>query len=323
MNILGIFLFLVIFGIILLAISVGLRFVEGQKKDQLEGMLKSLEVEVRRSEVKVLKERNASPLDSGRALFANMGFYSHLENLLRSGASSWHPVGVIIAMLALAGVGALAGYNVRVLVFKELSAAALALALGFLPYFIVKRKSTSRLNEFEAQFPEALDFLARSMKAGHAFSVSLEMLSAESPEPLATEFRRVFNENNLGAPLDVALYNLSDRVPSVDVRFFVSAVMLQRETGGNLGEILMNLSRVIRERFRLRGQVRAASAHGRLTATVLIILPVFMMLALFVVAPGYLDSMAEDEHGKWMIVGAIVGQLLGFYFIRKIIDIKV
>jgi Flp pilus assembly protein TadB len=297
MNILGIFLFLVILGIILLAISVGLRFVEGQKKDQLEGMLKSLEVEVRRSEVKVLKERNASPLDSGRALFANMGFYSHLENLLRSGASSWHPVGVIIAMLAL--------------------------ALGFLPYFIVKRKSTSRLNEFEAQFPEALDFLARSMKAGHAFSVSLEMLSAESPEPLATEFRRVFNENNLGAPLDVALYNLSDRVPSVDVRFFVSAVMLQRETGGNLGEILMNLSRVIRERFRLRGQVRAASAHGRLTATVLIILPVFMMLALFVVAPGYLDSMAEDEHGKWMIVGAIVGQLLGFYFIRKIIDIKV
>jgi len=109
----------------------------------------------------------------------------------------------------------------------------------------------------------------------------------------------------------------------IDVRFFVSSVMLQRDTGGNLGEILTKLAYVIRERFRLKGQVKAASAHGRLTATVLILLPIVLTLALFIIAPGYLDSMAEDEHGKYMILGALIGQLLGFYFIRKIINIRV
>jgi tight adherence protein B len=179
------------------------------------------------------------------------------------------------------------------------------------------------MGEFENQFPESLDFLARSLRAGHAFSVSLEMLAQESPEPLATEFGRVFHENNLGAPLEVALYNLTRRVPLLDVRFFVSSVMLQRETGGNLGEILTKLSYVIRERFRLKGQVKAASAHGRMTATVLVLLPVFLMLALMVIAPGYLKTMADDETGQWMILGALLGQLMGFYFIRKIINIKV
>jgi tight adherence protein B len=199
----------------------------------------------------------------------------------------------------------------------------LALVFGGTPYFIVRHKRSKRLNALEEQFPEALDFLARSMRAGHAFSISLEMLGEELADPLGQEFRALFNEQNLGAPLDVALRNFTMRVPLLDARFFTSSVLLQKQTGGNLSEILSRLAYVIRERFRLKGQVRAASAHGRLTATILTLLPVGTMLALLVVAPGYLQGMAEDSDGKWLIGGAIVAQVLGNFFIKKIINIKV
>jgi tight adherence protein B len=168
-----------------------------------------------------------------------------------------------------------------------------------------------------------LDFLARSMRAGHAFTISLEMLGEEAPDPLGQEFRALFNEQNLGAPLDIALNNLTNRIPLLDVRFFTSSVMLQKQTGGNLSEILQRLAYVIRERFRLKGQVKAASAHGRLTATILTVLPIATMLGLLIVAPGYLQGMAADPDGRKMIFGAIFAQILGNFFIKKIINIKV
>ena len=127
----------------------------------------------------------------------------------------------------------------------------------------------------------------------------------------------------LGAPIDIALRNFSTRVPLLDVRFFTSSVLLQKQTGGNLSEILSRLAYVIRERFRLKGQVKAASAHGRLTATILTLLPIATMLCLLFVAPGYLQGMAEDSDGKWLIGGAIVAQILGNFLIKKIINIKV
>jgi tight adherence protein B len=143
-----------------------------------------------------------------------------------------------------------------------------ALTFGVLHYVFVRKKRAKRLDQLEEQFPEALDFLARSMRAGHAFSISLEMIGEELPDPLGQEFRTLFNEQNLGAPLDVALRNFTNRVPLLDCRFFTSSVLLQKQTGGNLSEILARLAYVIRERFRLKGQVKAASAHGRMTATI-------------------------------------------------------
>ena len=138
------------------------------------------------------------------------------------------------------------------------TAIVLALTLGSLPYLYVKHKRKKRLWRLEEQFPEALDFLARSMRAGHAFSISLEMLGEELEDPLGMEFRALFNEQNLGAPLDIALRNFGERVPLLDARFFTSSVLLQKQTGGNLSEILSRLAYVIRERFRLKGQVKAA-----------------------------------------------------------------
>ena len=149
------------------------------------------------------------------------------------------------------------------------------------------------MDTLEEQFPEALDFLARSMRAGHAFSISLEMLGEEMADPLGQEFRALFNEQNLGAPLEIALRNFTERVPLLDVRFFTSSVMLQKQTGGNLSEILSRLAYVIRERFRLKGQVKAASAHGRLTATILTLLADrHHGIACSLIAPGYLQGMA-------------------------------
>jgi tight adherence protein B len=161
------------------------------------------------------------------------------------------------------------------------------------------------------------------MRAGHAFGMTLEMLAEESPVPLSQEFRKVYNEHNLGLPIETALQNLAQRVPLLDVSFFVSAVLLQRETGGNLSEILLNLSQVIRERFKLKGAVKAASAHGRITGSILTLMPVALVGGLMFVSPGYLTGMANDPDGKWIIVTSMVFLLLGHFFIRKIVKIKV
>ena len=169
-----------------------------------------------------------------------------------------------------------------------------------------------------------MDFLARSMRAGHAFTISLEMIGEEVRDPLGQEFRALFNEQNLGAPLETAMANFTTRVPLLDFQFFTSTVMLQKQTGGNLSEILQRLAYVIRERFKLKGQVKALSAHGRLTAGILTVLPVVTMLGLLFVAPGYLQGMADDPDGKKMIGGAIIRfQIVGNICIKKIINIKV
>jgi tight adherence protein B len=229
-----------------------------------------------------------------------------------------------MAAMALMAIPGLAlGFLWPLLISGPVTALVLGGALGCSPYLFVRHKRKVRMDKMEEQLPEALDFLARSMRAGHAFTITLEMVGEEIVDPLGQEFRTLFNEQNLGAPLDVAMRNFALRVPLLDIRFFTSSVLLQKQTGGNLSEILSRLAYVIRERFRLKGQVKAASAHGRLTAGILTVMPVATMLGLLLVAPGYLQGMAEDSDGKWMIGGAIVAQLLGNFFIKKIINIKV
>jgi tight adherence protein B len=200
----------------------------------------------------------------------------------------------------------------------------LALAAGSaIPILLMARKRTRRLRQFEEQFPESLEFVARSMRAGHAFSVSLEMIHREFQEPLAGEFRRTFEEHNLGLPLDVALQKLAKRVPSLDVHFFVSAVLLQKRTGGNLAEILDKLAYVIRERFKLRGKIRAISAHGKMTGTALTCIPVGVAVMMFYVNPDYIRFFFLDDVGNLMLGAAVLLQLIGYAVIRKIVSIEV
>jgi tight adherence protein B len=197
------------------------------------------------------------------------------------------------------------------------------LALAPAPFLYVWHQRRSRLRKFEAIFPETLEFISRSMRAGHAFSVSLEMIYREFAEPVSGEFRRTFEEHNLGLPIEVALQGLAKRVPSLDVHFFVSAVLLQKRTGGNLAEILDKLAYVIRERFKLRGRIRAVSAHGRMTATSLSCIPIAVAVLMFYANPDYVKFFFEDQVGNMMLAGGIVLQVIGYVIMKKIVNIEV
>jgi len=314
--------FLVLFAVVMIAVSLGYRFIETQRKKQVEGMLNVVSGNpVEGSQSVVLDAPTEdNPLDK---FFQRTGDLERIRRFIQQAGLDWTPTRLLTTTLIAAAAGAFLGWFLRPLGFVAISLLLGALILGSLPYVYVKHKATKRLNEIEAQLPEALDFLARSMRAGHAFSISLEMLGQETADPLGQEFRVLFNEQNLGAPLEVAMENFSNRVPLLDVRMFVSSVLLQRQTGGNLSEVLIRLAYIIRERFKLKGQVKAASAHGRMTAMILSVLPLFMLIALPLVAPGYLQGMAADPDGKWMIAGAVVAQFLGYYVMRRIVDIKV
>jgi len=246
--------------------------------------------------------------------------HTKLQDLLDQAGLKWHVARLIHASLGFF----IAGYVITWFLF-ELRSAALAIAAvsATLPFLYVLRKKSVRLFKFEEQFPESLEFVARSMRAGHAFSVSLEMLHREFQEPLSGEFRRTFEEHNLGLPLDTALLKLTKRVPLLDLQFFVSAVLLQRKTGGNLAEILDKLAYVIRERFKLRGKIRAISAHGRMTGTALTMIPLVVAVIMFYVNPYYSNFFFSDEVGHYMIAAAAGLQLIGYGIIQKIVSIEV
>ena len=221
-----------------------------------------------------------------------------------------------VSALLLAAVAALAGGN---LLFGWLG----ALVGFFIPYAYASHMRSKRFQKFEEKFPEAIDTLARAVRAGHAFTTAVEMIANELAEPVAGEFRQLFEEQKYGLPVRDALMNLTERVPLVDVKFFVTAVMLQRETGGNLAEILDNLSYVIRERFKILRQVRVHTAQGRLTMVLLMALPPTIVVIMQFLNPGFIHPLFADPLGHALIVGGIVLQTMGYFVIRKIIRIRV
>ena len=314
--------FLVLFAIVTLTVGVGLKFLETQRQERVREVLRKVDTDAGGVRRKVVIKKQDKD-DRVQGALESLGLFQGLQATLQQSGLGW-TVAPFLGLSFLMGlIGAFIGYNLPILVFTGLSMFVLGVVFALIPYLFVSHKRTVRLREFEEQFPEALEFLARSMRAGHAFNVSLGMTGEDTPDPLGTEFRQTYNEQNLGATVEEAMRNLSQRVPLIDVRFFVSAVMMQREVGGNLAEILDNLAHVIRERFRIKGHVRAVSAHGRLTATILVILPLVLLGAMMLVAPSYLRTLANDEHGKYLIVYAIVAQFVGFYFIRRIVRIKI
>ncbi|HEY6212180.1 MAG TPA: type II secretion system F family protein, partial [Vicinamibacterales bacterium] len=172
-------------------------------------------------------------------------------------------------------------------------------------------------------FPEALDLMARAIRAGHAFQTAMGMAADELSEPVGPEFKTTFDQQNFGLPVADALRALSERVPLLDVRFFVTAVLIQRDTGGNLAEILDNLAHVVRERFKIRRQVRVHTAHGRFTAYVLLALPAALGIALSFINPDHMNLLFKEHMGQVMLVIAIVMQTLGYFWIRQVIKIEV
>jgi tight adherence protein B len=313
--------FLVVLGSLMLAISTGLRYFESKRRKQLVSVLKTV-TEQEDDHVNLLIDPDQQKKQPEQQAGLE-GILQNLRILLAESGMDWDLQKLLTIIGGLFVVGAAIGWFIPFESPGALRCGLVGAGLAYLPLMYVKKQRSKRIGELEAQFPDALDFLARSMRAGHAFTISLEMVGEEIHDPLGQEFRALFNEQNLGAPLDRSLINFGKRVPLPDVRFFASAVLLQRQTGGNLSEVLGRLSHIIRERFRLKGQVQATSAHGRLTATILTLLPIATLVGLVISSPGYLDPLLTDPTGRKLIGAGVGCQILGNMFIRKIIKIRV
>jgi tight adherence protein B len=238
--------------------------------------------------------------------------------LQRAGLSM--TVGTFVLLCAVAG---LAGYVVVLMVTRLMYLALFVGGLSmFLPIGVIRFLAKRRVGQFEEQFPEAIDLLSRALKAGHAFTTGLSMVAEEMPDPVGTEFRLAFDRQNFGMPMPDALRALGDRVPLLDARFFVTAVLTQRESGGNLSEVLDNLAAVIRERFRVKRQVRVVTAHARMTGWVLVALPVGLALVLVFLSPQHMSVLWTDPTGIRMVTGAVVLQVVGSLIIRKLVDVE-
>lgn len=192
----------------------------------------------------------------------------------------------------------------------------------FVPYLLIRRKRTKRMLKFEEHFPEAIDLVGRALRAGHALPTGLSMVADEMAAPIGTEFRILFDEQNFGLTLPDALRNFARRVPVLDAKFFVTAVLTQRETGGNLAEVLDNLAQVIRERFKVKRQIRVISAHGRITGTVLACLPPALAAVTLLLNPEFLGTLTGDPLGRQLIGAALFLQTVGVLIMRKIIQIE-
>ncbi len=203
----------------------------------------------------------------------------------------------------------------------HLLALVVAVLAAAIPYLYIRHKRNQRIWKFEEQFPEAIDLIARALRAGHAFTTAMAMVADEVDPPVGKEFRLLYDRQNYGMPLSEAMKDLAVRVPLIDARFFVTAVLMQRETGGNLAEVLDNLASVIRDRFQVKRQVRVLTAHGRITGWVLAGLPPALALALFLMVPNHLMMLIQDPLGVQMIVGAVVLQIIGTLIIRKLVNI--
>jgi tight adherence protein B len=315
-----IIVFFVLFAVVLSSIMGGLRYLEKSRKKQVAALLQTVSGEEDRLPTVLLKAKPEEKNGFETAL-AKFDIAKKIRLHITQADMTWTLQNMVVYSLISAGVGIFLG--TRVPGGGLMAASVGGILFSFLPYMNLMKKRRKRMDMLESQLPEALDFLARSMRAGHALTVSLSMAGDELPDPISREFRTLAHEQNLGSPMDTALDNLCTRVPLLDLRFFSSALLLQRQTGGNLSDILRQLSNLIRERFRLKGQVKALSAHGRLTSMILTGLPIVTVIALTFVAPEYLKGMADDPDGKKLIVAAILMMFMGTMIIQKIIKIQV
>jgi len=242
-----------------------------------------------------------------------------VQTLMNQAGVAWSMGYFLLLTLILGAVG----FSLGFFKFGPLGGLIAGAFGGILPYYLLKFKKKRRLKKFEKQLPEALDLLARGLKAGHAFASGLQLVAAEMENPIGMEFFKTFKEYNHGLDLNTALLNLCSRMDLRDLRYFTTAVMIQRETGGNLTEILEQISALIRERFKLRNQIQALTAEGRLSGWILVLMPPGLALIIYKANPEYMSMLVTHPVGKMMAMTACFFQALGMICIRKIVNIKV
>ncbi len=313
----------VFIGVAALIIGLYLSF-RGDHESKVESRLALLAEQVQSGGKKGKKQKKGlllETMDEGPQIFEQLlSRFGGLRSLLRQADVNLPPIYLIGMMIGFGIAGTLAAVLSRL----PLALMPLAMVAGlFLPIGWLLWRRKRRQRTFATQLPEAMDMLARALRAGQSLNAAIGLVSREIPPPLGTEFARVFDEQNLGVPLDESLNDLTERVPNLDLKFFATAVILQRQTGGDLAEILEKIGNLIRQRFQIWGQVQALTGEGRLSGVVLLALPVFLFFAMYYLNRDYVMLLFTDPMGRKMLAGAVVMQIVGALFIRKIVNIKV
>ena len=277
-------------------------------------------IKIQQEAQSIIRQRSKSDLPWFNEMLSRMSRLAPLERLLVQ-ANSQMPLGVFVLLSGLSGcVGAIAAAMFNLNLLAMLGA---ALGGGVLPFLGMRFKRQTRFTEFQRQLPDALDLMARALRAGHAFSVGMKMVGDELPEPIGPEMSRAVEEISYGIDIPEALKNLSTRIECVDLKFFITALIVQRETGGNLAELIESISRLIRLRFELYGRIKALSAEGKMSALVLIVLPFLLLFGLTWINPQYMDPLYSDPTGQAMLAGALIWMGVGAFIMKQMIEIKV
>lgn len=267
----------------------------------------------------ILRRQDAQTGTLG-SFISKLGFVPTLQRWLEQANIPFSATTVLINLLGIGSVAYIGCYVTKQAQWVCISAGAAGLLVPLLVIWIKRRM---RMNKFLNQLPDVFELMSQALRAGHSLANAIMIVSQQLPDPVGTEFARVFHEQNLGIKIEDAMQDMAKRVDLMDVRFFVTAVLIQRQTGGDLAEVLDNISDVIRDRIKLFGSVRALTAEGRLSGYVLLALPVVVFMVELVINPNYAQVMIDEPMGQYMLIGAGVSQLFGLAMIQKIINIKV
>jgi tight adherence protein B len=322
---------IVIFMVVLILVELGYFALRGFRSSEKRGVrsrLKALAVHAEKEgAVDILRKDRLSDIPWLHFLLKKFSAMGKMTLLVEQAGVSRKPGFYILLSLTLVFIGFLAGAPFHSAYFPLLPSFMIiipcALVPATFPFVYLRYKRRKRLNKFQEQLPEALELIARSLKAGHAFSSGLRLVSEEMEDPIGFEFEKALNEINFGISAQDALVNLTDRIPLDDLRFFVISVILQRETGGNLAEILENLARLIRERFKLNGHVRVLSSQARLSAYILVAVPFVLAFIIHLMNPKFYEALLESPVGKYVLAAGVAWMIIGVFFMKRMVTIRV
>jgi tight adherence protein B len=325
------FLPILIFIAILILVELGYFVLKGFQSSEKKGVrtrLKALAVQAENeAAVDILKKDRLSDIPWLHSLLKKFSSMGKMSFLVEQAGVQRKPGLYILLSLTFAFIGFLAGIPFHSAYFPLFPSFFIIIPCtvipSLLPFLFLHYKRRKRLHKFEEQLPEALDLIARSLKAGHAFSSGLRLISEEMEDPVSVEFEKTVNEINFGISTQDALTNLTNRIPLDDLRFFVISVILQRETGGNLAEILENLARLIRERFKLNGHVRVLSSQARLSAYILVAVPFVLAFIIHLMNPKFYEALLDNPSGKYILAVGVVWMIVGIFVMKRMVTIRV
>ncbi|MCG3161579.1 MAG: hypothetical protein JMDDDDMK_02768 [Acidobacteria bacterium] len=321
----GLLFILILFAFVLLTVAI--YFFVSRDTDQyrrrIDERLKQLVQErggASQREMQLLKEELLSNVPAFHRALIRFEVFNNLQAVLRQADLKVSVYRFVISSL-------IGGFVVGVVVFfisgSLMAMLMTAVVVMVIPLIVVRNKRSRRFRSFLEQLPDALELMVRSLQAGHSFSSALQMVATEMPDPIAREFGKTYEEQNLGLNIKAALENLAERVPILDLKLCVTAVLIQREIGGNLSEVLRNISHTIRERFRIQGEIRVKSAQARLSGYIVSALPFFLFFWINIFNPAYMRTLYDHPYGVLILGTGVVMQIVGWLIIRKIVNIQI